>query len=44
VKQQYLRRGYYGAVSYYDYHFGLVLDKLDAIGKANDTVVLVTGE
>ena len=32
-----------GAVSYYDAHFGLVLDKLEAIGKAQDTVVLVTG-
>ena len=30
-------------MSYYDAHFGLVLDKLEAIGKAQDTVVLVTG-
>ena len=36
-------RGGSGAVSYYDAHFGLVLDKLEAIGKAQDTVVLVTG-
>ena len=31
-------------MSYYDAHFGLVLDKLEAIGKAQDTVVLATGD
>ena len=44
MKQQYLRRAYYGAVSYYDHHFGMMLDALDASGAANDTVVLVTGD
>jgi arylsulfatase A-like enzyme len=31
-------------VSYYDYHFGIVLDALDDVGAAKDTVVLVTGD
>ena len=44
LKQHYLRVGYYGAVSYYDYHFGLMLDALDASTAAKDTVVLVTGD
>jgi arylsulfatase A-like enzyme len=44
VKQHFLRRGYYAAVSYYDSHFGLVLDALDDVGAAKDTVVLVTGD
>lgn len=44
VKQQQLRVGYYGAVSYYDYHFGLMLDALQASGVAQDTVVLVSGD
>ena len=43
-KQQFMRRGYYASVSYYDYHFGQVLDKLEEIGKAQDTVVLATGD
>eukprot|EP01043_Picozoa_sp_COSAG02_P019789 COSAG02_NODE_963_length_15604_cov_10.737117_15_plen_202_part_00 len=44
VKQQHLRVGYYGAVSYYDYHFGMMLDALDSVGVAQDTVVLVSGD
>eukprot|EP00041_Stephanoeca_diplocostata_P018906 m.400359 g.400359 ORF g.400359 m.400359 type:complete len:178 (-) comp21159_c0_seq12:5-538(-) len=44
VKQFFLRRGYYGAVSYTDYHFGLMLDALDASGHAPNTVVLLTGD
>lgn len=44
LKQHYLRVGYYGAVSYYDYHFGLMLDALDDVGVAQDTVVLVSGD
>ena len=43
-KQQFMRRGYYASVSYYDYHFGQVLDKLEEIGKAAETVVLATGD
>jgi arylsulfatase A-like enzyme len=43
-KQQYLRRAYYGAVSYFDHHFGMMLDALDASGAAANTVVLVTGD
>lgn len=44
VKQQHLRVGYYGAVSYYDHHFGMMLDALDSVGVAQDTVVLVSGD
>jgi iduronate 2-sulfatase len=44
LKQHYLRVGYYGAVSYYDYHFGLMLDALEDVGVAQDTVVLVSGD
>lgn len=44
IAQQYLRRGYYGAVSYTDYHFGRMLDALDASGQANNTIVVLTGD
>eukprot|EP01051_Picozoa_sp_SAG22_P009529 SAG22_NODE_800_length_7109_cov_47.259058_5_plen_279_part_00 len=43
-KQHYLRRGYYASVSYYDHHFGRMIDALEESGKAEDTVVLVTGD
>jgi arylsulfatase A-like enzyme len=36
-----LRRYYYAAVTWADYHLGLVLNELDALGLTNDTAVLV---
>lgn len=43
-KQQYLRRGYYAAVAYFDYHFGQVMAQLEKSGQAQQTVTLVTGD
>ena len=44
LKQHYLRVGYWASVSYFDYHFGLMLDALDEVGAAQDTIVLVSGD
>ncbi len=33
-----------GAVSYYDHHFGMMLDALEDAGVAQDTVVLLSGD
>jgi iduronate 2-sulfatase len=41
---QYMRLGYYTAVSHSDLHLGMMLDALDASGKANDTLVVVFGD
>ena len=38
------RRGYYAAISYTDYNIGVLLDTLDELGLANDTVVAVMGD
>ena len=38
------RRGYYAAVSFADHLAGMVLDELDAIGEAGNTVVLLTSD
>jgi arylsulfatase A-like enzyme len=35
-----LRAGYFSAVSLADYHLGMVLDELDALGLANNTIVI----
>ena len=32
-----MRRGYYAAIGYMDYHFGLVLEALEETKAANDT-------
>eukprot|EP01065_Artemidia_motanka_P032739 TRINITY_DN39723_c0_g1_i1.p1 TRINITY_DN39723_c0_g1~~TRINITY_DN39723_c0_g1_i1.p1 ORF type:complete len:725 (+),score=213.33 TRINITY_DN39723_c0_g1_i1:61-2175(+) len=42
--QQQLRLGYYSAVSTSDYNMGRVLDLLDEVGVADDTVVVLTGD
>ena len=39
-----MRRGYYAAIGYMDYHFGLALDVLEETGAANDTVVISWGD
>ena len=39
-----MRGAYFGAVSYTDYHFGLILDALDRSGVANETVVVCFGD
>ena len=39
-----LRVGYYSAVTHSDWLFGKVLDKLDALGVSEDTLVIVTGD
>ena len=44
LKQHYLRVGYWASVSYFDYHFGMMLDALEAVGVAEDTAVLVSGD
>ena len=38
------RRAYYAATSYVDWNIGRVLDKLDELGLANDTVVALTSD
>jgi hypothetical protein len=42
--QQLLRVGYYSAVTHTDWLFGKVLDVLDELEIANDTLVVVTGD
>ena len=39
-----LRRGYFAAVSYTDANVGLILEALEATGKAEDTVVVLMGD
>lgn len=43
-KHHFLRKGYYGAVSYTDHNIGTVLDHLKAKGIYDDTVVVVWGD
>lgn len=38
------RRGYYGAISYIDAKIGVVLDRLQALGLAENTVVVLTSD
>lgn len=42
--QQEMRRAYYATISYVDSLLGQVLDELEALGVANDTVVVHTGD
>ena len=44
LKQHYLRVGYWASVSYFDYHFGMMLDALQSSGVEQDTIVLVSGD
>ena len=44
MKQHYLRVGYWASVSYFDYHFGMMLDALQSVGVEQDTIVLVSGD
>jgi choline-sulfatase len=39
-----LRHGYYAAVSYVDAQIGIVLDALEATGRADDTVIVLWGD
>jgi iduronate 2-sulfatase len=39
-----LRLGYRSAVTLTDYHIGLVLNELEALGVANDTLVVILGD
>jgi iduronate 2-sulfatase len=41
---QYMRLGYYTAVTHSDAHFGMMMDALDASGLANDTLVVLFGD
>jgi len=41
---QYMRLGYYTAVTHSDAHFGMMMDALDATGLANDTLVVLFGD
>lgn len=41
---QYMRLGYYTAVTHSDSHFGMLMDALDASGLANDTLVVLFGD
>ena len=41
---QYMRLGYYTAVSTSDEHFGMMMDALDASGLANSTIVALLGD
>ena len=41
---QYMRLGYYTAVTHSDAHLGMMLDALDASGLANETLVVVFGD
>ena len=41
---QYMRLGYYTAVTHSDTHLGMMLDALDASGLANETLVVVFGD
>lgn len=42
--QQAMRRGYYASIGYMDYHFGLVLEALEASGQAPNTAVIIFGD
>ena len=42
--QQAMRRGYYASIGYMDYHFGLVLEALEASGQAPNTAVISFGD
>jgi len=42
--QQHARRAYYAAIAYADSLFGEVLDQLEALGLANDTIVVATAD
>jgi len=44
VKAKFLRKGYYGAVSYTDHNIGVILDRLVELGIENDTVIAVWGD
>lgn len=44
MKQHYLRVGYWASVSYFDFHFGMMLDALQSVGVEQDTIVLVSGD
>ena len=41
---QYMRLGYYTAVTHSDQHFGMMMDALDASGLANETLVVLFGD
>lgn len=41
---QYMRLGYYTAVTHSDAHFGMMMDALDKSGLANDTLVVLFGD
>ena len=38
------RRGYYASVAYTDYNIGMLVDTLDTLAIAKDTIVVVFGE
>jgi arylsulfatase A-like enzyme len=42
--QHHLRVGYWASVSYFDHHFGMMLDALEDVGVEQDTVVLMSGD
>lgn len=44
AKQRELIHGYYAATSYVDAQIGVVLDKLDELGLADDTIVVLWGD
>jgi arylsulfatase A-like enzyme len=39
-----IRKGYYSAVTWVDYLFGQLLAKLDALGRTNDTAIVVMSD
>ena len=39
-----LRKGYYASVTYTDHLVGMLLDKLEALGHADDTIVGLIGD
>jgi arylsulfatase A-like enzyme len=39
-----MRRAYYASISYTDYNIGVIVDKLDELGLADSTVVVVFGD
>ena len=39
-----MRKGYYGAVSYVDHCVGTLLDELERLGHADDTVIAIVGD
>ena len=44
TKLQVWRRAYYAAISYTDHNIGMVLNELDALGMAENTIVVVFGD